>query len=84
MWEVEREWRVRGSIDLSLVTSDDIVIVVARPDEMDIIQSRFGYRCILATHGDDTMPNEKSAGIPQFKAGRRLLNSENKLLDQQQ
>jgi len=47
-WDVEREWRVKGNVDLSLVPNERIVIVVADHAEKEVIQSRFGLRTVVS------------------------------------
>ncbi len=47
LWDVEREWRVKGNIDLSVVPHDRIVILVAEHAEMEMIQCRFDLRTVV-------------------------------------
>jgi len=61
VWLVEREWRIKGNVGLSLVPAESIVVVVADEREMETIKLRFGYRCIAAGNWDATMPKEKES-----------------------
>lgn len=61
VWDVEREWRIKGNLDLSTVPTESIIIVVPYCSEMEIIQSQFGYRSVaVETLRDDTVSQEKS------------------------
>ncbi len=82
-WDVEREWRVRGSVDLSLVPSQSIIIVVAVREESEIIQSKFGYRCVVVSELNDTFhpkkspwPSKLEASPGQFGLGERALENQ--------
>ncbi|MGC8906550.1 MAG: hypothetical protein ACP5M0_03805 [Desulfomonilaceae bacterium] len=47
LWDVEREWRVKGNVDLSLVPTERIVVVAADLADKELIESRFGLRTVV-------------------------------------
>jgi hypothetical protein len=51
-WSDEKEWRLRGNLDLGLIPSEELVISVPSPQEAQIIEARFGCRVVVTVPGE--------------------------------
>jgi hypothetical protein len=45
-WSDEKEWRLRGNLDLELLPLEELVIAVPSFQEAEIIEEKFGHRVI--------------------------------------
>jgi len=43
-WSLEREWRLKGNLDLNAVEWKDMIVLVPRTEEADLIRRTFGVR----------------------------------------
>ncbi|MFH0939809.1 MAG: hypothetical protein V1899_11115 [Planctomycetota bacterium] len=48
-WKVEAEWRVGDDVDLSLISVNDLLAIVATQSEADVLQREFGIKTIMAS-----------------------------------